>query len=346
MLRGIHRESIRRFVLVGAPKSGTTSLYRYLSRHPEVFLPEQKELHFFSADHLLRRNAGPGDSAGLRSICSNASDYVRHFSEADSRGVRLIGDVSPSYFYYEGVEARIRDEIDDPFVAVVLRDPCERAYSQYLHLRRDGRETLPFEDAIDAEEGREAAGWSGLWSYTGRSFYAEHVERYLSAFPPGRFRVLLFEEMRDDPVRFFADLLAWLGIEPSSPFDTGQIHNAGGVPRSRTLARASRGLDPIRPWVRKCTSQDLRDLLGRAIRKVGMKPKPNMREDTRRRLRGVFAADIMRLESLLARPTGWFESPVRGGATPHDKKATEGCWGGINAFCSAGLRREQADVEG
>ena len=311
MLLGVHPEARRNYVIVGAPKSGTTSLHRYLSQHPDIFMPEQKELHFFSAKHLLRRDAGPGDSAGLRSICRNASDYGRHFAGADSQGAKLVGDISPSYLSNEGVEGRIWDEIDDPFVAVLLRDPCERAYSQYLHLRRDGRETLSYEDAIDAEEGREAADWSGLWSYTGRSCYAEHVDRYLSAFQPGRFRVLFFEEMRDDPVCFLDGLFAWFGVDRSALIDTGQIHNDIGIPCSRTIARASRVLDPVRPWIRRCTSQELRDRFVRTIRRVGMTPKPRLREDTRLRLQGLFADDLTRLESLLGRSTGWLESPLR-----------------------------------
>lgn len=297
-----------KFILAGAPKSGSTSIYHYLSQHPEIFLAKQKELHYFSADHLQRRTGGPGDAAGLRLICRDADEYTAHFVGADSKSIKAVGDISPSYLYYAGVESRIKEELDDPFVLVILREPVERAYSQYLHLRRTGRESLSFEEAIDVEAVREKADWSGLWSYTGRSFYADHVERYRSTFGQSRFRVLFLEEMRDDPNRVLGDLFVWLGVAPSARIDTDQIHNAGGIPRSRLIARVSQTLGSVRPHLRRFTSQAVRDLLKQTVGKVNTAPKPEMSGETRLRLQGLFADDVARLETLLGRTTGWYRT--------------------------------------
>ncbi|HZA66279.1 MAG TPA: hypothetical protein VE592_04975, partial [Geminicoccaceae bacterium] len=133
------------FVVAGAAKCGTTSLFHYLKQHPDVFLPAQKELHYFAYDHLSRNSGGPGGARSLDFACATREAYEAHYRAAGSQVA--IGEVSPSYFYFDEVSERIETELCAPKIVIILRDPIEKAYSQYMHLVRDNRETLPFFEA-------------------------------------------------------------------------------------------------------------------------------------------------------------------------------------------------------
>ncbi len=139
-------ERLPNFIVVGAPKCGTTSLYHYLRQHPQIFLPERKELHYFSFRFMEQLLSGPGDRNILATSCRTFAEYAAYFSPA--REQRALGDISPSYFYFVEVCQEMRVRLGVPKIIIMLRDPVEKAFSQYMHLIRDGRETLDFKAAL------------------------------------------------------------------------------------------------------------------------------------------------------------------------------------------------------
>ena len=144
-------------IVIGAPKSGTTSLYHYLLQHPDIYLPEKKELHFFSHE-LLRLNAnGPGDLNALKHICTNLQDYFSYFSAVNNESI--VAEVSPSYLYYAQVSDPIYSSLGSIKIIVLLRNPIHKAFSQYMHLKRVNREKLSFFEALQVEEKRIQNGW-------------------------------------------------------------------------------------------------------------------------------------------------------------------------------------------
>ena len=148
------------FYVVGAPKCGTTSLYRYLSEHPQIFLPKKKELHFFSRPELDRYSKGTGDRQVLQSLPRQLHEYESFYNGVSASEI-AIGDISPSYFVHLGAAARIKSYNNEAKVIVCLRNPIDKAFSQYMHQVALGKEPLSFYQAIEAEEDRKNGRISG-----------------------------------------------------------------------------------------------------------------------------------------------------------------------------------------
>lgn len=192
------------FVIIGAAKAGTTSLYAWLCEHPLVAPASLKEVHYFDYNYYR----GP-------------DWYRKHFplererSEFAARHGRpfLTGEASPPYLSHEWAPQRMARLLPQAKLLVTLRDPVDRAYSQFQMSRREGEEPLEaFLDAVEAEESRLAEeiahvrrdrsynSWPiGCWGYLLRSRYAEGLERWLALYPREQLHVLTLEQLSADP---------------------------------------------------------------------------------------------------------------------------------------------------
>ena len=210
------------FLILGAMKSGTSTLFHHLLRHPGVGAPYRKEVHFF----------GMGERAG-----HGPAWYRAHFPLRAPLGRRrLTGEATPNYLYDPEAPARIRAALPEVRLLAILREPTERAVSHYFHEVRMGRETLPIEEAFAVEDARLAhaatlgeAGRETLEHacYRRRGLYAEQIERYLAHFPRERLLVLGMGELRRDPEGALARTFAFLGLPPH-PIEPSEVRNAGG----------------------------------------------------------------------------------------------------------------------
>jgi Sulfotransferase domain len=210
------------FLLIGAQRAGTTSLFYYLRRHPHVARPVTKEIHFF-------------DDGFWRGI-----DWYRSFfpTSAEHRLARLRGgdlvaaDATPYYLFHPAVPERVAATIPSVRLAVLLRDPVVRAYSHYRKMRRMGLERLSFENALDKEEERLAGEEERLradpryrshhhrrHAYVARGLYADQLERWLEHFPREQLLVLRSEDFFARPAETYADTLAFLGLRAWQPPD-------------------------------------------------------------------------------------------------------------------------------
>jgi hypothetical protein len=192
------------FLIVGAQRSGTTSLAAWLDRHPEAWIAPGKELHYFDR----RFDEGPAWYRGL-------------FAQAPPSKRR--GEATPYYLFHPLCPRRAADECPDVRLVAVLRDPTERAISGYHHALRHGREHLPLAEALDAEEARLAAdmrtvlagghGQRHQWnSYVARGLYAEQLRRWREALPDAPLHVVFFEDLVRRPEETLAALCAFLEI--------------------------------------------------------------------------------------------------------------------------------------
>lgn len=139
------------FFIVGAPKAGTTWLYWNLRQHPDVFLPHVKEPHFFS-----RVKPNPAKGYIFRETTS-VNDYLALYQRAER--FKALGDASPSYLVTEAAAVRIREQLPDARIIILLRDPIERTFSQYLMDVRDGVQDLSLFEAILSDHQIERKGW-------------------------------------------------------------------------------------------------------------------------------------------------------------------------------------------
>lgn len=142
------------FFIVGAAKSGTTSLYHYLKQHPEIYMSPVKEPKYFLASINKFPHNGPGDIEVDKKIIRTWDEYLKLFSNASVE--KCIGEASCGYLYYcELVAPSIKRISPEAKIIIVLRNPVERAFSAYCYLFREGRETLSFEEALKIEEERK-----------------------------------------------------------------------------------------------------------------------------------------------------------------------------------------------
>lgn len=216
------------FLVPGAQKGGTTTLQTLLASHPQVFLPPGKEVHYFSL-HYDRGEAW----------------YREQFAKAAPS--QCCGDITPYYLFHPEAPRRIQALLPKVRLVLLLRDPVERAVSQYFHSLRLGLEPLSLEQALLSETERLAGAEATLdtpggrhrshqeHSYLGRSRYEQQLERYLRLFQREQLLILRSEDLFAEPVRIWQQLLAFLDLDPQ-PLPSGGIRaNAGageasGVP--------------------------------------------------------------------------------------------------------------------
>ncbi|MGM0589743.1 MAG: sulfotransferase family protein [Bacteroidota bacterium] len=289
-------------ILVGPPKTGTTTLYHYLKSHPKLFLPNQKELHYFSHSQLLKHREGPGDERALHFICTSWEQYLEHFNNA--RPEQLNIEISPSYFYYGQVAKHIHDRLNAPKIIISLRNPVDKAYSQYNFLVRDGREQLCFEDALQQEPTRINNQWGDIWHYKQGSVYAPSLRNYLEIFGQEKVMVIQFEELIEDPQKTMAQVFRFIEVPPVT---VQPAHfNRSGPPRVSWLARLlgppSKTKERLKNWL----PTDLAQKIKNSLQQLNTGSKQPMQVDTRRRLEDAFRQDVREVEEILGRPCNWF----------------------------------------
>lgn len=286
------------FLVIGAAKSGTTALHRYLKQHPRIFMSTPKELRFFPFENQRPDFRGPGDAIDATTMITSIEDYRAHFAAAADYPAR--GEASPLYLYFPQAAERIRHHIPDAKLIAILRHPADRAYSQYMMKRRDGREPLSFHEALAAEEQRIADGWSHHWHYRRRGFYAVQLKRYFDLFRREQLRVFLYEDYVTDPIGFMQDIFRFLDVDDTFVPDMSVRHNESKMPRSRALQvflteqRFAKNLfKPLLParWSRR---------IGDRLRRQNL-TKPPLPENLRRHLIEVYREDILELQGMLGR---------------------------------------------
>ena len=124
--------SFPNFIIAGFPKCGTTSLHYYLSEHPEIYMPKQKELHFFTNKILSKQIAGKGDEITAQTHINRLEDYQNFFPNNDK--YKAVGEASPSYINYPEIYNEIKTQLSNPKIIILIRDPINRAYSNYCLL--------------------------------------------------------------------------------------------------------------------------------------------------------------------------------------------------------------------
>jgi hypothetical protein len=194
------------FMIAGTQRAGTTTLHEYLRHHPEICMPEEKELHFFDDEELWR--SSPPDYELYRAAFTVEASH------------RLLGDATPITMYWEPALPRIREYNPAMKLILILRNPITRAYSHWNHERRRGREPLSFRDALLAERSRtEEASPAQLRnsSYVQRGIYTGQLARVWAHFPVEQTLVLRTDDLRTALADVFARVASFLGIARFTP---------------------------------------------------------------------------------------------------------------------------------
>jgi hypothetical protein len=294
------------FLVIGAAKSGTTALYHYLRQHPQVYMCPQKETNYFAFGEQKVRFTGPRDANDTDFIVTTLDSYKEQFEAASNE--LAIGEASPWYLYSTEAAANIARRIPDAKLIAVLRDPVDRAFSSYLHVFKEGRESLSFEEGLLAEEDRIARGWEPIWHYRRAGLYAEQVERFLELFSRDQMRFYLYDDFLEDPGDVLVDIYRFLGVDPRFVADISVRPNASGVPKNQLLGRLLLQPNRLRETIKLLMPMRLRYELSQRLNQRLLK-KPPLGEETRKRLLGDFENDILALQDIIGRDLSrWFSS--------------------------------------
>lgn len=283
------------FLVIGAARSGTTSLYRYLDRHPEVFLGPVREPHFFAFAGERVAFRGPGDHA--RTSARTITDPRRY--EELFEGVttqKAVGAFPVWCLYAPRAAANVHRYAPRAKLIALLRHPVERAYSSWLFLRREGYEPLAdFREALAAEDGRVRDRWGFMWHYKQAGFYHAQLERYAALFPRGQIRVHLFDDFAKDPAGVVRDLCAFIGVDP-------ELLAQAVEPRGPEAAGAEeprRG--PLQAVLASALPGGMRRFFGRPREEGAVAPMP---EEARAELLGAYREDLRKLGDFIGRDLG------------------------------------------
>ena len=288
------------FLIVGAAKSGTTSLATWLADHPEVFVAAEKELHFFNLESNWARGV---------------AWYAEQF--AASTGETAIGEATPIYLFADRAVERMAQVVPGARLIVCLREPASRALSHWRHWYfRRTVERRPFAEAVEEEMAQlasrprdELSAYSpdgGYYVEMGR--YLPQLERLCRHFPRDRVHVLLLEDLQGAPRETFADVCRFLGIDDRVvPDSVGTTENVAfefrPLPLWRLLVRHSDRLpNPVAKFL--------------ALRVLRRRPRrqPPMDPALRRRLQAFYAEDNARLAAWLGRDLAAWNEEARAGA--------------------------------
>ena len=242
------------FLIIGAAKSGTSSLRKYLNQHPQVFADVASEPGFFAFEGANPQFAGPGDDIVNKAVVTELGDYEHLFESVSNESA--IGEASVVYLYSEKSPQRIKQYIPNVKFIVILRNPVERAVSSYYHLVRDGFE--PFVDfslALAAEDERIRLNWQHLWHYKRMGMYHDQLCRYFRLFRAEQFAIFTYDEFSADPSTVLKQIFKFLDVEDTFLPDLSRRYNVSGNPKSRflhsLLTRPSLARSILKPIVPK-----------------------------------------------------------------------------------------------
>ena len=273
------------FFIVGAPRSGTTSLYNYLKTIPEIFMSPVKEPGYFI----------PNDFRGF-----TEKKYLDLFKNIKNEIV--IGEASAGYLANREASLKIKKQIPDAKIIITLRDPVERTFSDYLNNLRTGNVKRTFEQDFENFL-RNNKEQSHLKKSIPVSMFFEQVKNYLNIFGKENVKVLIFEETIKDTKKAIEDVLEFLGVQTQIPENFEKQYNAYSEPlgsfgtniaKNKTISTIVKKIFP---------NKNRENILHTILNKKGKKPK--MSEEIKIKLQNLFLEDVKKLEKLLERPLPW-----------------------------------------
>lgn len=209
----LFKKKLPDFIIVGAMKSGTSSLSFHLVNHPEICIPEG-EMHFFNKEENFQK--GP-------------EWYMAKLCEGMNEDVKVVGEKTPTYAYLDHIAEKIYNLTPKVKLIWIFRNPVDRSYSNYLHALKSGREYLSFERAMERENLRIKRNI--FRGYLRRSIYYKQVENYLRYFPKSQMHFMLFEDLIADFDNAMSCVFSFLGVAPSKFVFRDEVRNKTVLPR-------------------------------------------------------------------------------------------------------------------
>ena len=310
------------FFIVGTGKAGTTSLYHYLRQHPQIYMSPIKEPCYFASEiraenltathlrhirwlsrKLPERLADGKPVKPLGWLVSEWDEYMRLFQNVQAE--TAIGEASAAYLWSETAAENIASRIPDAKIVMILRDPSERAYSQYLHQLAVGLTRSTFREHIEKCMRNEDRKLGACYPLLEVGLYHHQVKRYLERFSRNNIRIYWYEEAWGQPDRFLADLFEFLNVDTTFCPDISRRSLERRAPRSALMNYAVKTFDityRLNELIPSGLRPSLRKLLFRRGVALTMDPKD------RQYVIDYYREDIVKLGSLLSRDLSAWQS--------------------------------------
>jgi Sulfotransferase family len=311
------------FFIVGAPKAGTTSLYAYLDQHAQIYMSPLKEPNYFAGElrpenfsaemrpRILREMRAVeeylrGDMREKRfgGLVTSWEDYLRLFRNVEDE--IAIGEATPIYLWSATAARNIAARIPHAKIIINLRNPVDRAFSQYLQMVTEGVIRRSFREQIYANLRCEIKQFGPAWPLLEFGHYHGQIQRYLDEFPRSQIHISFHEDLERAPGPLVADLFAFLGVDRSFATDVSHRHHE---PRIAKLAGVDYFLKRWRVW------PYLRNLaprpLGPRLRSLMLRSRASLEMEPADRafLTDYYRNDIEKLARLVDRDlTAWLDS--------------------------------------
>jgi hypothetical protein len=298
------------FLIIGAAKSGTTSLWAYLRQHPQIFLSGNKEPNFFAFEGLkLPPFVGPAEPKILydRLYKYSVTDLktYRHLFKNVSSEI-AIGEASVRYLYFPQAAERIKKYIPDVKTIAILRNPIDRLYSHYLMIKAEYRlEPLKLAEALDREEERIKNNWGWDWHYVKVGMYYQQIKHYLDLFSREQVKIFLYEDFCSQPLEVVREICGYLGVDNKFVPNIANRRKEAYWPKIFAIDRLLNEPNPFRVVLEKTLPKKQFDKVIRYGMRLNSASIPPMPDEIRDRLKKVFREDILKLQDLIQREISW-----------------------------------------
>lgn len=300
------------FIVVGANKGGTTSIYHYLREHPQVYLSPIKEPHYFSKDidvNLFNREfaqnklkdiaayvQGPMDREYHAAFVRDWDQYCKLFKNVKDE--KAVGELSTSYLYSKVAAEEIKKALGNIRIIICLRNPVERAYSHYrMNLWTGNSNEFNFYKALQDDFHHDPKVWGNAHLYVEIGLYFGQVKRYLDTFGRENVKIIFTEDIRRNAPKVVSELYRFIGVDPAFHPDTTKIYNEVYTPKYRNFTYYL-NKSGLRPLLKKLAPRKIKNLLVRTLyRSKGDKGK--IPPEARAFLLEQYSADIDKLSALL-----------------------------------------------
>lgn len=292
------------FFIVGAAKSGTTSLYNYIGQHPDLYFSPIKEPAHFVRNLPYERY-------------SDIGSYLSLFKKAGN--AKAIGEASTGYLFDKDAASLIHDKFPSAKIIIILRNPSEMVFSFWRYEQACGDESSTFEYVIsdagikdrrsDAFKKSCRDSWWADYVYMDRGLYFEQVRRYVDVFGRDNLRVYIFERLIKDPKLVCSDIFKFLGIDSGFVPDYSKVYNKTGRVRSKFFRKIIERKYPLlRALLPTCIKSMVRSNV--SSWNIGKAEKKEMSVSAREYLENFFSSDIKNLEKLMGEEIKEWESKL------------------------------------
>ncbi len=269
---------------MGAQKAGTTSLYAYLAQHPQIYMSPVKEPSYFAPEQCPKEHVPTWEA------------YLRHFAAATHEVA--LGEATATYLWSQTAARNIALRVPHAKIIISLRNPIERAFSQYLHMLTVGATRNSFREQINWGLQHRGTQFSVLWPFLELGNYYHQVTRYFSELPRSQIHICFYEDFARAPAREVMKLYSFLGVDSAFEPDVRHRHNQPQVPK---LVTATYLLKKWGAWryLRKLGPQRLSPRL----RSVVLRSRASLRIEPAERalLADYYRNEVTQLSSLLNR---------------------------------------------